>query len=99
MTPDSADSTGKGTRIWFGNDSGLALSRVAMARSQRPLRFSQSSRTICGRGYSGRAFCAETSFAQRVLSGPAAGCHLVSWHHVPNTKQIVKETIISVLFI
>src|SRR5262245_29004055 len=75
MTPERADSTGKGTRICVGKDSTFRASLGVMARFQRPLRFSQELRTICGRGYSGRGFLRETSAAQRVLSGASAGCH------------------------
>src|SRR5664279_4905715 len=73
MTPDKADSTGNGTRIWELKVARVA-SLLAMAKSHRPLRLSQSCRTIWGRGYSGWAFSGETSLAHRVFSGPAAGC-------------------------
>ncbi len=75
MTPDSADSTGKGTRMRSARSlpvGGSSFS-LAMASCQTPLRLSQASRRICGRGYSGRALSAFTSFAQRVRSGPSAG--------------------------
>src|SRR5487761_1016512 len=45
-----------------------------MEYCQRPFRFCHFSRTICGRGYSASARSGVTSFAQRVLSGPRAGC-------------------------
>src|ERR1035437_976131 len=73
MTPDSADSTGNGTRIWASNVARVA-SLLAMAKSHRPLRLSQSCRTIWGRGYSGWALAGETSLAHRVFSGPSAAC-------------------------
>src|SRR5262249_52993571 len=78
---------------------GLATSRFAIARSQRPFRLSQSFRTICGRGYSGRTLAGETSLAQRVFSGPAAGCHFGSWHWAVTTKPIKREIMINVLLI
>src|ERR1035437_6200515 len=73
ITPDNADSTGNGTRICVWNVARLA-SLLVMAKSHRPLRLSQSCRTIWGRGYSGWAFSGDTSLAHRVFSGPAAGC-------------------------
>src|SRR5262245_15083466 len=72
ITPERADSTGNGTRIWVWNGPGWAFLLV-MITSQRPLRFNHSFRTICGRGYSGRGLSLDTSAAQRVLSGPCAG--------------------------
>src|SRR6266436_3607323 len=99
ITPERADSTGNGTSIRSGNESGLAKSRFVIANSQRPFKFIHSLRTSCGRGYSGRTLAGETSLAQRVLSGPAAGCHLDSSHQALNTKQIAKITRASVFLI
>ena len=75
LTPDNADSMGKGTRIRPGRSRPVGTGSSARASSSchRPLRFNQSLRTICGRGYSGWTFCGETSLAQRVNSGDAAG--------------------------
>src|ERR1035437_1310497 len=73
ITPDNADSTGNGTRICVWNVARVA-SLLVMAKSHKPLRLSQSCRTIWGRGYSGWAFSGDTSLAHRVFSGPAAGC-------------------------
>ena len=73
ITPDNADSTGNGTRICVWKVARLA-SLLVMAKSHRPLRLSQSCRTIWGRGYSGWAFSGDTSLAHRVFSGPTAGC-------------------------
>src|SRR4051794_1683270 len=75
MTPDSADSTQNGTRIRPSSDLpiGASFTSRAEANSHRPLRFSQSFRTICGRGYSGRTLLGSTCLAHRVISGPCAG--------------------------
>src|ERR1035437_9818403 len=77
ITPDNADSTGNGTRICVWNVARVA-SLLVMAKSHKPLRLSQSRRTIWGRGYSGWAFSGETSLAHRVFSGPAAGCQVAA---------------------
>src|SRR5208282_2206257 len=73
ITPDKADSTGNGTRIWVPNVARVA-SLLVIARTQSPFKLSQSSRTICGRGYSGCALAGDTSLAQRVFNGPWACC-------------------------
>src|SRR6476660_1292060 len=74
ITPDSADSTGKGTRICVENASGFSASFLVIARSHSPFRFNHVLRTICGRGYSGSAFFGDTSAAHRVFNGPTAAC-------------------------
>src|SRR5262249_31069157 len=68
MTPDSADSTGNGTRICPSSflPTGGSSSFLAAANSHRPLRFIHSGRTIVGRGYSGRTLLGETSLAHFV---------------------------------
>src|SRR5579871_292859 len=77
--PDKAASKVKGTRIRSENALPVCQPSVwptlasSKANSQRPLSDFQSLRTICGRGYSGRTFSGVTSFAQRVISGAAAG--------------------------
>src|SRR5438093_13379558 len=72
MTPESADSTGYGTKICPASvlPTGTASPAWPLWYCQRPLRLSQSARTICGRGYSGKALVGEKSLAQRVINGP-----------------------------
>ncbi len=48
---------------------GTGSPRLPAWNSQRPLRFSQLLRTICGRGYSGSGQPGSTSSAQGVMSG------------------------------
>src|SRR6516162_5693750 len=76
MTPLNADSTGNGTRMRLLSvfPVGTADAPLAIANSHRPLRFIQSLRTICGRGYSEWTLLGATSLAQRVMRGPLAGC-------------------------
>ena len=71
ITPLMADSTGKGTRISLDSvwPVGVASPSAAGWYSQRPLRFCQSGRVICGRGYSGSGALGSTSAAHWVISG------------------------------
>src|SRR5262245_30390144 len=77
MMPESADSTGYGTRIRSGSDSptGGSSPAVAPANSQTPLRFFHSGRVSCGRGYSGCALFGPTSWVHGVERGGVFGCH------------------------
>ena len=75
ITPESADSTGKGTRIWPSKAAGRPPSLGRMAYSHSPFRLTHSGRTIWGRGYSGCVFLGSTCAAQRVSNGPLAGFH------------------------
>src|ERR1700730_635397 len=52
--------------------SGFGASLAVIAYCQRPFRFIQLGRTICGRGYSGHTFWRLTDAAQRV--GIETGC-------------------------
>src|SRR5882762_1329268 len=70
-----------------------------MERSHRPLRLSQSLRTIWGRGYSGWAFLGETSAAQRVLSGPAAGCQSAAKSEETERIRQKNRSLIGTVFI
>src|SRR5262249_2826595 len=76
MTPLRADSTGKGTRMRLASvfPVGTADGPLAISNCHSPLRFIQSLRTICGRGYSGWTLSGVTSLAHLVISGPLAGC-------------------------
>jgi hypothetical protein len=71
MTPDSADSTGNGTLTRSGSVTpNWGASLVADWRSSHsPLRFCQSGRVICGRGYSGSGVPASAWLVQGVCSG------------------------------
>src|SRR3989442_12809431 len=73
-TPESCDSIGNGTRIVPSKRRGRGAALSSTAYSQRPFRLTQSGRTICGRGYSGRGRVVSTAAAQRVRKcGEAAG--------------------------
>ena len=52
MTPDSADSAGKGTRMRSDRSlpKGSSSASLATSNCQRPLRLSQASGEVCGRG-------------------------------------------------
>src|SRR6185436_162796 len=88
MMPDKDDSTGKGTKICCENSLGFPASFPVTAKSHSPFKFRQSDRTICGRGYSGCAFFGETSLAQRVWSGPAAGCQAFATGRVSRSARM-----------
>src|SRR5829696_8454893 len=71
MMPDSADSTGKGTRTVSGRfcPIGGVARDVARANCHWPLRLAHSGRTNWGRGYSGHGAVVETRGVQGVESG------------------------------
>src|SRR5215472_14510261 len=76
MTPERADSIGKGTRMmperfW---PAGTGSFVAPDWNCQTPFRFIQFERTICGRGYSGRTLVGFTCWAQSVISGACLGC-------------------------
>ena len=75
MTPDSADSTGNGTLTRSGRlvlNCGASL--VLDWRScHSPLRFCQSGRVICGRGYSGSGVPTRAWLVHGVVSGGCFG--------------------------
>src|SRR5262245_57022957 len=83
MMPERADSTGYGTRIRSGSVwpiGGAALrftlpapSVAGLRNSHSPLRFCQSGRVSCGRGYSGSGLVVETWLVQGVVRGGALG--------------------------
>ena len=76
-TPDNPDSGANGTKIVLSNlpASGCPSSFGRIAYCQRPLRFCQSARVSCGRGYSGCTLSGTTSFAKRLTSVPETGFH------------------------
>ena len=82
-------------RICREKEAGLEASLGVIAKSHSPLRLSQSLRTICGRGYSGRALSGVTSFAQRVISGPAAGFHASSAASANGVSSVTIVRIVS----
>jgi hypothetical protein len=71
ITPDSADSTANGTLMRSGRVTpNCGASSVADWRScHSPLRFCQSGRVICGRGYSGSGVPLSACAVQGVVSG------------------------------
>src|SRR6516165_2877007 len=77
MMPESADSMGKGTRIWLARfwPTGTGSLTVPGWNCQTPFRLSQFVRCICGRGYSAMTFVGFTCCAQSVMSGACLGCH------------------------
>ena len=75
--PDSADSTGNGTSTAPGKSFPIVgfFPSTPGAYCQTPLRFNQSARTICGRGYSRHTLAGVTSLAHRVISGACFASH------------------------
>ena len=75
--PDSADSTGYGTRMRSARSLpvGTASPSDAPANCHTPLRFFQSLRVSCGRGYSGSAWFGPTLSVHGVLMGGVLACH------------------------
>ena len=74
-TPESADSTAKGTRISPSYVFGIALPDGRMAYCQSPFRFTHSVRSIKGRGYSGNTLLTSTCAAHSVTILLPAGFH------------------------
>lgn len=72
-TPERADSATNGTRICCGQAVGWPASAEVTAKSQRPLRFSQSERVSWGRGYSGNGWSTGTWAVQGVVMGEGFG--------------------------
>ncbi len=73
--PESADSAANGTRICSGNVVGRPAFAEVTAKSQMPLRFAQSGRVSCGRGYSGSGLSTGTWFVHGVVIGAGLGVH------------------------
>lgn len=71
--PESVDSATNGTRICSGNVAGCPASRPVTAKAQMPLRFVQSGRVSCGRGYSGSGLSTGTWFVHGVVMGAGFG--------------------------
>jgi hypothetical protein len=81
MMPDSADSTGYGTRICSVPQfvGGVLAVFAVTTKSQMPLRFCQSGRVSCGRGYSGNGgvftgTCEVHGVASRGVLGTQTAC-------------------------
>src|SRR5262249_15221052 len=93
MTPLRADSTGKGTRMRLASvfPVGTADGPLAISNCHSPLRFIQSLRTICRRGYSGWTLSGVTSLAHLVISGPLAGCQSSARAKVQIENRIARE--------
>ena len=66
-TPESALSTGNGTRISPSHFRGRACALGTMAYFHRPFRFVHAARTICGRGYPRQALSGATFSPQGVM--------------------------------
>ena len=71
-TPESELSITNGTRISPSHFAGIPGASFVTAYCQRPFRFVQASRTICGRGYSRHAFSGVT-FSPHGVFIPGAG--------------------------
>src|SRR5690242_16098706 len=95
-TPESTDSAGNGTRMRPASDlpnTGLAGPSVA-SYCHRPLRFfhrgcASEGRASCGRGYSGKALCGDTSAVHGVASGACRPLQVVAPSDADATAGIV----------
>src|SRR5580658_81574 len=94
ITPEMADSMGYGTRIWLESvwPTGTGSLVAPGWNCQRPLRFIQLVRTICGRGYSGKGALVSTSAAQRVMSGACCICQARAGARTANKHKPIQST-------